>query len=88
MNICDTKGDAYMHHVFCALTQVLKSCYSLLTVVLKPLYQAAPEKIMRSIDNINESMEDMDDIEKTYLYILLDEIAKTKSQVSHKLNVI
>ncbi|XP_071845676.1 uncharacterized protein [Apostichopus japonicus] len=51
-----------------------------LGMVLKPLYQAAPEKIMRSIDNINESMEDMDDIEKTYLYILLDEIAKTKSQ--------
>lgn len=51
-------------------------------MVLKPLYHAAPEKISNNAKKIHESMEDMDDIEKTYLYLLLGEMAKKEPEVS------
>ncbi|XP_033108907.1 uncharacterized protein LOC117110328 isoform X2 [Anneissia japonica] len=50
-------------------------------MALKPLYAKCPEKIIKKIDIIIESLGDMDSSKKGYVYMLLDDISKSEPQV-------
>ena len=51
------------------------------TVVLKPLYAASPEPILSRFDKLAEYMEDMNQSNKTYMYMLWDDVAKDNAKV-------
>ncbi|XP_054770128.2 uncharacterized protein LOC129277962 [Lytechinus pictus] len=48
---------------------------------LKSIFQYKPEVVLTRIDRIFEKMEDMGSNDKTYLYMLLDDVAKKNSEV-------
>ncbi|XP_033634703.1 uncharacterized protein LOC117295983 [Asterias rubens] len=50
-------------------------------LVLKPLYAASPEPILSRFDKLAEYMEDMNQSNKTYMYMLWDDVAKDNAKL-------
>ncbi|XP_038072189.1 uncharacterized protein LOC119740824 [Patiria miniata] len=53
----------------------------LLGLCLKPLYGVSPEKILSRFDQLAEAMEDMNQTNKTYIYMLWDDVAKDNAKL-------
>ncbi|XP_022105650.1 uncharacterized protein LOC110987312 isoform X2 [Acanthaster planci] len=53
----------------------------MLGMCLKPLYGVSPEKILSRFDQLSEAIEDMNQTNKTYIYMLWDDVAKDNAKI-------